>query len=42
MRYHIFYVPGLVMTFTVRHAMDGPRRNRWFTVLNGGSFHGKL
>ena len=23
------------------HGIDGPNRNRWFTVLkNGGSFHG--
>ena len=27
----------------VRHGIDGPNRNRWFTELkNGGSFHGKL
>ena len=28
-------LPGLVMTFTVRHgfSIDGPNRNRWFTVL---------
>ena len=31
----------LVMTFTVRHGIDGPNRNRWFTVLkNGWIFHG--
>jgi hypothetical protein len=29
--------------WTVRHGIDGPNRNRWFTELkNGGSFHGKL
>ena len=22
------------MTFTVRHGIDDPNRNRWFTVLN--------
>jgi len=28
---------------TVRRGIDGPNRNRWFTVLkHGGSFHGKL
>ena len=31
------------MTVTVRHGIDGPNRNRWFTVLeNGGSFHSFL
>ena len=28
---------------TVCHGIDGPNRNRWFTVLkNGGIFHGEL
>ena len=33
-------IDPLVMTFTVCHGIDGPNRNRWFTVLKtGGSFH---
>ena len=33
----------LSLFVTVRHGIDGPNRNRWFTVLeNGWIFHGKL
>ena len=36
-----FLIPSGYLT--VRHGIDGPNRNRWFTVLkHGGSFHGKL
>ena len=28
----------LVMTVTVRHAIDDPNRNRWFTVLKHRNF----
>ena len=30
-------------TITIHHGIDGPNRNRWFTILkNGWIFHGKL
>ena len=34
-------IKTLWVRLTVRHGIDGPNRNIWFTVLkNGGSFHG--
>ena len=40
---NIYIYSTIWLWLTVRHGIDGPNRNRWFTELkNGGSFHGEL